>query len=187
MGYFKDTKAQIKAKADPTGNGTSRIASKSDMTNLTLALLNDVDYAAEIVVPSAGKPEKKEVELSKRYRSSLVPVLREFGIDKDEVKKIQDVKFSKEHASAMTDLVTYAQKEYMDAGRKLKFPMTSEGQTSMSASVVSLPEQVKATKKIVQQEDGSFKSVPTGKTVKTKKRSVLKTSNSVPPWLKEEI
>ena len=85
---------------------------------------------------------------------------------------------------AALDGVTFVQKDYLDTGKSLKFPMTSETETSMQVSIQNAPEKKFDTTKIEQQADGSYVSVPTGKTVTYKERQIMSVSNKVPEHLK---
>lgn len=165
----------------------SAIVSKADLTGLTLALLNDTEYAAPVVVTEADKPVTKTTNPSKRYRDSLKPMLKEFGIDKNELDKVQEVSFGKEHAAALMELAMTVQKDYLTAGRKLMLPMTAEDESKMYVSIDTVPEKVEATRKIVETAPGKYESVPTGRTVRTTEHAVIKSANRVPAWLKKDI
>lgn len=161
----------------------SRRFSKGDYVDLTQGLLNDKDHEVTIYTnPSNDKPVsvvKKPVEA---YRDALKDVVKQFGVDKNELGKLDELEFSKKHAEALIDVAQVAQHDYVETGKKLRLPAFAEDETTVTLGYELLPEKVEETKKI---EDG--KSVPTGKTVKTHKRHIMKASNKVPAWLKEDI
>lgn len=177
---------EIASKVKKNG---SKSHSNADLVAMTHTLVNTPEHEVEILVKDGDKGYNvvahKPVE---RYRNSLKPVLKTFGIDKDEAEKIMDVPFSKEHAEAIVDLSKTIVKDYVGTGRKLVFPVTSENESQMSISQVEVEEKVTKPNKIVKDEKtGEYTSVPTGKTVKTKAHLALKASNKVPGWLKSEI
>lgn len=153
---------------------------------MTHTLINTPEHEVEIYAKSGDKDytivSQKPVE---RYRNSLKPVLKQFGIDKDELEKINSVSFPKEHAEAVAELATTIVKDYTGTGRKLVLPITSEEEAQMSISQTVVSEKVTKPNKIVREDDGKYVSVPTGKTVKTKEHTAIKSSNKIPGWLKE--
>ena len=178
----KSYKEVMKALEDSAKN--SRRYSSGDHTELVQAIANTPDYQATYYTnPSGDTPVGVTREPVKEYRDALKDmVVKEFGVDKNEAKKMDTVEFSKKHAAAMNDVVKAADHDYMSTGKKLKLPQFGENETAVTLGYEKLPEKVEATNKIV---DG--KSVPTGKTIKTKERTVTKAGNKVPAWLKSEV
>ena len=162
----------------------SRRYSSGDHTELVQAIINEPGYQANYYTnPSGDTPVSVTREPVKEYRDALKDlVVKEFGVDKNEAKKMDTVEFSKKHAAAMDDVVKAADHDYMSTGKKLKLPQMAADETSVTLGFETLPEKVEATNKIV---DG--KSVPTGKTIKTEKRTATKAANKVPAWLKHEV
>lgn len=185
-----EIESKIKASVKPSGK-IPVSTSNSDMNLMAQTLLNSpehevIEYNPKIT-DEAGKPMQVIKQPSKRYRESLKPMLRSMGIDKDEVNKIDEYQFSKESASALMGVAGTILKDYIDLGRKYKFPITSLDESQMSISTVAVNEKVTETKKFDKDANGNPISVPTGKVVKTKKHKNIKVSNTVPHWLKEEI
>ena len=175
---YEVLKGEIKKKVKAAG-GTRH--SKSDLTAMTHSLLNSPDQEVKTYIKDPDHPvTSKPVE---RYRESLKPVLKQFGVDAAELNKVQDVNFSKEHAEALTDVATTVMKDYIDVGRKLVLPITDPAESQMEISQVERPYKEEETKKLEQMEDGSYKQVPTGKRKKTKAHKELKASNKLPAWL----
>ena len=174
-------KEEIAAKVKAAG-GTRN--SKSDMTAMTHSLLNTPEqefttYIKDVKEPVISKPVEK-------YRESLKPVLKQFGVDNAEMDKIQDVQFSKDHAEAFNELALQTIKDYASVGRKVILPINEKDESQIEFYMDSKPETVVDTTKIEQQADGTYKTVPTGKRKKTKAHKCIKASNKVPGWLVEE-
>ena len=157
--------------------------SKSDLTLMTQTLLNTPEQEVNVYLKDSTPASTKPVE---RYRESLKDVVKQFGVDKAELDKVQDITFGKEHAEALMDVATTSMKDYISTGRKMIFPVTSKDESQMEISMVEKEEKTEETRKLVQNEDGSYKSVPTGKKKTTKAHKELKASNKVPSWLKTE-
>lgn len=184
---YKDVKRALAASA--TGDKASRRYSKGDLVDLTRAALNEPDggpiynYYSN---PSGDTPvsvEKKPVEA---YRNALKDVVKQFGVDGQEAEKINTIDFSKKHAEAMIDVVQAVQADYTDTGKKLRLPQFSADSTTVTLSKETLPEKTEDTKKntVI---DGKTVQVPTGKTIRTEQRTVIKASNKVPGWLKHQV
>ena len=77
----------------------------------------------------------------------------------------------------MNEVVMTAQHDYMRAGRKLSYPVTSPDETRMELYTVHAPERV---------SDGNrFKKEESDTVSITKERNIAKAKNAVPYWLKE--
>lgn len=165
------------------------MTSKSDLTMLATALINSPDHVVisydKKVKEADGSPLAIESRPAQRYRDSLKPVLRAMGIDKAEVSKIDDIPFSKEHGAALVDVAGLAIKDYMAAGRRYNFPITGTDESQMSLSMVEVDERVTMPNKFVTDENGVTVTVPTGKSMKTKKHKAIKAGNRNPEWLKD--
>lgn len=178
--------AEINEKVKKAGSTTQ---SKTDLVAMTQGLLNCPEHDIEVYSKgeTGGAPVVKTISPSKRYRESLKPVLKQFGIDKDELQKVEDITFSKEHAAAVCEVATTVIKDYTGVGRKFVFPITSETESQMSIAQVNVGNKTNETRKIVKDEaTGKYNSVPTGKTVTTKAHTAMKASNKIPYWLKSE-
>lgn len=177
---------ELKAKIQATGSGGRKSScsySRSDLEALTLGLLNCPEHVVSEyqmrAVEADGSPVTIDKQPAKRYRESLKPMLRELGLDRAEADRIDDVKFSKEHASALMGVATTAMKDYMRAGRKFQFPITEPDEVRMEMSVDMAPERINQNRFAKTEEERA-------RITTTKRRAVLKAKNSaVPPWLKE--
>lgn len=178
----KSYKEVMKALEDSAKN--SRRYSSGDHTELMQSIINTPDYQASYYTnPSGNEPVSITKEPVKDYRDALKDlVVKEFGVDKNEAKRMDTVEFSKKHAAAIIDVAKANDHDYMSTGKKLKLPQMGADETAVTLGFETLPEKVEATNKIV---DG--KSVPTGKTIKTEKRTVTKAGNKVPAWMKSEV
>lgn len=177
---YDELKEQISKKVKEAG---STRHSKSDLTAMTHTLLNTPEQEVSEYVNSDQPVIKKPVE---RYRESLKPVIEQFGVDKAELDRIQEVKFSKEHADAFMDLAETVQKDYMRAGRKLIFPINEKDETQMEISTVAKEKSVKKTMKPEKDEAGNNITVPTGKIKTVEAHTEIKASNKVPAWIQSE-
>lgn len=164
----------------------SSVYSKSTLQKMTNVYFNDLDHESKRVVVSAeGKPEVTTVNPAKEFRAGLKKyVTKTLGVDAAEAEKLDTVDLPTAMTDAALDGVTFVQKDYLDTGKSLKFPMTAENETAMQVSIQSAPEKKFDTTKIEQQADGSYVSVPTGKTVTYKERQIMSVSNKVPEHLK---
>jgi hypothetical protein len=177
---YEKLKDEVTAKVKATG-GTR--FSKSDMTQMTASMLNSKDYEVKNYIKDVKDPViTKPVE---RYRETLKPVLKQFGVDNAELDKVQTITFGKDHAEALNDLSMQIVKDYTSTGRKLILPINEADEAQMEISQRVIEEKEIETTKIEAQADGTFKSVPTGKKKKTKKHVEMKVSNKVPAWLTE--
>lgn len=177
----------IRTKIDNNNQAKGKVStavSRSDLENITTTLLNTPDHTVSVYSFAAkdtngtGEPVCIEKKPVKRYRDSLKPVLKNLGLDKMDVDKIDDIPLPKEHAAAMMDVVTTAIHDYMKAGRKFSFPITSMDETRMEMICATAPAKTYVGSNF--SKDSGDESV-----VVTKERKMLKSKNPVPYWLKE--
>ena len=172
--------AKIKAGAKD-GRKPTCSYSKSDLESLTLGLLNSPDHIVseyQMKVSEAdGSPITIEKAPSKRYRDSLKPMLKTLGLDKNDVEKVSDIQFTKEHAASIVALATTAIHDYILAGRKMVFPVTNSKESRMEFYCDIAPERINQNRFAKTEEEKK-------KVSKTLERTVLKSKNSVPSWLK---
>lgn len=178
----EELKAKIEASAQP-GRRSSCAFSRSDLTYLATAMLNCPEHVVQEYQMKTsgvdGSPITVEKMPARRYRESLKPILKEMGLDKNDVAKIDDIKFPKEHGAAVMDVAQQVIKDYMRAGRKFQFPITAEDEVRMEICCDEAPERINPNR---------FATTDAEKRrmTKTKKRCVIKAKNSaVPSWLKE--
>ena len=165
------------------GSKTSRRYSKGDYVDLTQSFLNTPETEVTIYSnPSADEPTAMTKKPAQAYRDSLKDLLGQFGVDKNEMSKLNEIEFSKKHAEAVVDVAQAVQHDYIASGKKLRLPQMGAKETTVTLESATLPEKIEDTKKIV---DG--KSVPTGRTVKTEERVVMKAKNKVPAWLQSDV
>lgn len=178
---YEELKAEIR---DTVKKSRSSRYSRSDQVKLTQTLLNTPDHEVPVYVSDPDNPVvTKPVQ---DYRESLKDVVKQFGVDDAELDKIQDVKFSKAHAEAFNNLSAVAMKDYAGTGRKLVLPINAPNESQMELSVVEKAEKSEDTRKLEQNADGSYSSVPTGKRKTTASHTELKASNKIPGWLIEQ-
>ena len=162
--------------------------STTTLYDLSGALLNDPDYTAVTVVSKDGKPETESSQPVAEFRNGLKKLVKdEFGIDSAEAAKLDTAAMNKTITKSVADMSGLLIRGYLDTGKAYKFPMMGTDEARMQIAVREVDETTEATNKIEKQADGTYASVPTGKTVKTKKHTELKASNKKPAWLKEEV
>lgn len=178
---------EIKEKIDSSNRAkgrTSSAVSRSDLENMMTTFLNTPDHEVTVYSYSAkdqsgtGEPVGVTKKPAKRYRDSMKPMLRSMGLDKHDADKIDDIVFSKEHASAMIDATTNVIHDYMRAGRKFSFPITEPDETRMEINCVMAPERTSVGNRFNKDADDDTVTV-------TKERAIIKAKNPVPYWLKE--
>lgn len=186
MNQYEQLKKDIAAKVEASG---SRRSSKGDFNAMATTLINTPEAKHEVLVPKQGgnAPEVISTTPVKEYRDALKGVVKQFGVDTAELGKLDDLQFSKAHGEAIGNLAGILIHDTLQTGRKYQLPQTSIEESVMELSMEDVAEKVEATKKIEQQADGSYLSVPTGKTIKTKKHKALKAKNKVPYWMKQEV
>lgn len=172
--------AKIKAGAKD-GRKPTCSYSKSDLESLTLGLLNSPDHIVseyQMKVSEAdGTPVTIDKMPSKRYRDSLKPMLKTLGLDKNDVEKVSDIQFTKEHASAIMGIATTCIHDYLLAGRKMVFPVTNAKECRMEMYCDVAPERINQNRFAKTEEEKN-------KVSKTLERTVLKSKNSTPSWLR---
>lgn len=178
---YEKLKKEITDKVKAAGGSRH---SKSDLVLMTQSLLNTPDHEVKTYIKDGTAATSKPVE---RYRESLKNVVKQFGVDKAELDKVKDITFDKEHADALMDVATTSMKDYIGTGRKMIFPVTAADESQMEISMVERPEKTEETRKLIQKDDGTYESVPTGKKKTTKKHKEMKVSNKVPSWLSSEV
>lgn len=177
--------AEIAEKVKKNG---SKSHSKTDMVSMMQTMINTPEHEVSVYVKNTdgSAPSVVTTNPVKEYRESLKPVLKSFGIDNEELDKIQDIQFTKKHAEAICDLSVNLIKDYTGTGRKLALPINEKDEAQMSIAQTHVEEKKTEPKKIVKDEKtGAYNLIPTGKKVTTKEHDVMKASNKIPYWLKD--
>lgn len=177
-----------KLNRNADGSVKSSAFSASTLNDLSAALLNDPEYTATTVVSKDDKPEKATEQPVAEFRNGLKKLVKdEFGIDNAEAAKLDTAPMPKAVSKSVADMAGYLVRGYLDTGKAYKLPMMGKDEARMQIALKEVDETVEATKKIEKQADGTFKPVPTGKTIKTHKHTELRAINKKPAWLKEEV
>lgn len=182
MSMYSEMLKEISNKIKEGSNGKKTCSySKSDLENLTMNLLNSPEHIVTEYQMKASESDGSPVAIEKtparRYRESLKPMLKSLGLDKNDAEKVSDIQFTKEHSAALMGVATTVIKDYMRAGRKLVFPITSKDETRMEMYCDTAPERINQNRFAKSDEEKS-------KISRTLERTVLKSKNSVPSWLK---
>lgn len=167
--------------AGKDGKKASCSYSKSDLENLTLGLLNSPEHVVteyQMKVSEVdGTPVTIDKTPSRRYRESLKPMLKALGLDKNDAEKVTDIQFTREHASALMSVATTALHDYLTVGRKFSFPVTNPKECRMEFFCDTAPERINQNRFAKTEEEKN-------KVSKTKERTILKSKNQTPSWLK---
>lgn len=173
-----------RTNASSRANGrTSSAVSKSDLENMAVTFLNTPDH--EVMnysfgakdTSGTGEPVGVTKKPAARYRNSLKPMLRKLGLDKHDVDSVDTIPIDREHASAMMEAATTVLHDYMRCGRKFAFPIQEGDETRMEMMIQRAPERTSVGNRFHKEGDSDSVTV-------TKERSILKTKNPVPYWLK---
>lgn len=169
--------------------GKSNNYSRSDMDQLAQAMVNDPDYEVPVYVRKGEKFEVVTEKPGQKIRDTIfAPLLKYAGVDKADMQLAQDYQVSRAGGEALAGFALHLTKAYLtERGRKLALPMTSDHESTMIISVKEEAEKAVDTNVIVKAEDGSYNTVPTGKTVITKAHTKGVMSNKSPVWLKKTV
>lgn len=156
--------------------------SRKDLMNIAKSMFNDSEYHAKYYsADSEGKPEEKEQDTVSAFRDATADnVANALNLDKDDRDRVRNMNIGNKMAEAVMDVAMNVQAEYLSTGRKMNIPTVDKNATKVGIQMVSVPEKVKDTTKIV---DG--KVVPTGKRVTTFEHNQIKVKNTVYPWQKK--
>jgi hypothetical protein len=176
---------ELKKKISESGSSTY---SRKANIELTQAMLNSPDFKRKVFSKKGDTFESEEITPVKDFRDNLKDVVRtSYGINGPELSKLDTVKFNKKLAANVVSLGECVIKNTLETGKTYNLPVFSKDEACMKLQYDEVPEKKAATMKIEQQKDGTWKQVPTGKKVKTKKHTKLTVKNTVQSWLKEVI
>lgn len=164
--------------------------SRGDLIGLTDALINDTEYCYPSISKKGDSYETEDRYPARDLRASMKKVVKkEFGVSDAELTKLDTTDLPKDMAAAISEIGSVSIKKYMETGKTYKFPMTGADESTMKVSIRNVDDIVRATSRIEETAPGSgkYQSVPTGKTVRTKKHATIVAKNTVPGWLKEEV
>lgn len=185
MSLYDECLAEVKAKVSSSARANGKVSSsvsKSDLEKMTLSLLNDPEHVTPVYQVSTkdttgtGKPVSVDTQPALRYRKSLEPMLVKLGVDKNDAKAVETLAFDREHAASLMNLATVVMKDYMDAGRKVAFPVTTDKEARMEIYATTAPERVAVGNR--------FSKEPSDSMSVTAERRIVKAKNTVPYWLK---
>lgn len=170
------------------GEVKSSAYSGTILTRLGDALVNSPDFKGTNIVKKGDEKVTTEVTPVADFRNGLKKLVKdEFGIDATEAEKLDTCTMPKSIGKAVGDMTGYLIRGYMETGKAYRFPMTSETEARMQIKLREIPEEIKETRKTTEVSPGVYKSVPTGKTIKTKKHTELCAQRKIPEWLKEQV
>lgn len=185
MASFEKAFLELKAKVEKGSSTYSR----GELVTLTDAAINDPDFSYDVYSKKGDGFETEKRTPAKDLRVSLKKIAKkEFGIPDAELSKLDTATIPKDFATAITEINGVVTKKYMEAGKTYRLPMTSSDEATLKISLKTTKEEVRDTSKIIKDENtGEYRSVPTGKTVKTLAHTSIVAKNSVPGWLKKEV
>ena len=173
------------AEATEKGSKTFSNARWEDMT----AAAFDKESTVETYVSNGEEFAKQETSLHDELVTGLKKLTETtFGIKGNELNKLDDAKLPKEVTNTIAEWGRIGPIDYAAKGGKhFDFSITAENQFKTQLFSRDVEETVEDTTKNVQQADGTWKRVPTGKTVKTKAHTEVRAKRVAVPWLKEYL
>lgn len=177
------------AEATEKGSKTFSNARWEDMT----AAAFDKESTVETYVPNfkgeGAEFVKQEVSLHNELATGLKKLVETtYGIKGNELNKLDDAKLPKEVTNTIAEWGRIGPIDYAAKGGKhFDFSITAENQFKTQLFSRDVEETVEDTTKNEQQADGTWKRVPTGKTVKTKAHTEVRAKRVAVPWLKEYL
>lgn len=175
----------IKSVADSRGGNYS----KASLVDLSMAIYNEKP-SFPIYTKRGETYTVTEVCPGDAIRQQLIaPILKQFGVDKAELDKLNDMPTNRAGAEALADYSLLLIKEYISQngmGRRLTLPSTAPDETIQSIGTVKVEETTRATNMIVKDGDSdNYVTKATGKNVTTQDHYKLVGRNRVPAWLKK--
>lgn len=162
--------------------------SRSVYGQLAMGMFNDVELEIPIYVKKGDLYEVRSYNPGRSLRTNFIaPILKQYGVDKAELASLDNVQIGKAGGEALADFSLMLVKKYISTnglGRKLQLPMTGPAESVQTFSTFVVPEEKRDPTMILQNQDGSYSSVPTGKTVTTASHEKGKATNRTPAWLK---
>ena len=181
MSKYQDTIKEVKETSQSTGY------SKPVDVKLAKALLEDRDFEKRRYVKSGDSFEKKVSKPVDEFWSAVEKsAVKNLGVDAADAANISR-NVSKDMAAAFSDLANSHVMGYLATGKNYVFDPVDDKSTKAVLSLREMPEKTVETVKNEKQEDGSYKRVPTGNTVKYTKRTEMVCSNKHLPTTKFKI
>jgi len=155
-------------KGNPIGS-----FSRNDFNQLVNAYMNDTSYQMDYCVIRDGKKEVQTIPVVKEFREKvLVPLLVEFGVDKQEaVRVIDSYKFKQNQTDGFYELIMDIVYRYMETGKKLNFPSREDFNGSIRLKDI----------------EGGVTVNREGKKVERKNHKSLVKKSSCPSWLRHAL
>ena len=177
----------MKAFGEETAKG-SKTFSNGKWNEMTASAF-EKDSTVDVYTAGGEGFEKTEVNLRSELNDGLKKLVENsFGIKGNELNKLDDAKLPKEVTNTIAKWGRIGPIDYAAKGGKhFDFAITGEGQFKTQLFSKDVEESVEETSKNEQQADGSWKRVPTGKTVKTKAHTEIRAKRVAAPWLKEYL
>lgn len=180
-------KKYLKEQKEASKN--SRAASKKVDIDLAHQELNDIDYEyTEFKVKNSELVEEKSTPV-KDLRQGIAQSLKNAGvIDSAEIDKVvNDTEFNKATAEAFATAAKMHIRNALDTGRYYNIDPGDKKSAKTVLYTKKVDKKDVETSKIVKNADGTYKSEPTGDTVRTDAHNVVGVSNKVGPHLKYKL
>jgi hypothetical protein len=181
---FQEVFDEIKSKVSVSNKGGSprpvKSWSRSDFDRLAKALVNDVNYTIDSVTIKNGKPEKKEIKPVQLYRNAIRQILIDFGVDKEEAKRIMDESYEIRSVDGLYELASEIIYKYIEAGKKFDFIPRQDFVGSLTLREIG---------ETVTEHKTISKNGEPAKTIKVKKQKhkQLEKKSKAPRWLKTHL
>lgn len=162
--------------------GSSRY-SKAAEVSMIRTLLNTPEHEVSYYMKDKDNPVKRQP--CKEWRDELaLEISKKCSMDADDAQKVaNEINISKKGAEALIETIKYGEKEVAKTGRKIVIYPTAPDEAKTEIRGVWKDKKNIDTKKLEQQPDGSYKSVPTGNRKTQEQHFELRTTAKLPGWL----
>lgn len=152
--------------------------SKKKESMMTQALLNDVDYEADIIKTKEGDFTHEKIQPSRTFREQFIgKVLRDNGIDKQQAaEQVEKYEFSATQAQAFNELAKESTEQFLRAG----FTYKLHDKEDLSASIKMREVDDRITTARVPNTDRTTKT-------REKTHMVIVKKSGTPRWCKEKL
>ena len=170
----------VKAKTNAKGDKQINRFNKKNFNTLALAIANDTDFKIQVAKKSGDTCELEDVMVTKEFRKWCKKFAEKLGVDSAESEKVLSNDFKIDTVDGLTDFMSAAIYEYMNAGNRFDFPNREDFQGGMYIKDIAESTTVRDAKN---PKDGSY--IGTFETHK-KKHKVLAVKSSCPTYLSDK-
>ena len=167
----------VKAKSNAKGEKVINRFNKKNFNMVALAIANDVNFKSQVAKKNGDTCDVEDIMVTKEFRKWCKKFAEKLGVDSAESERILTGEFQIDTVDGLTDFMTAAIYEYMNAGNRFDFPNKKDFQGGFYLKDVKESKTVRDAKN---PKDGSF--IGTFETTK-KNHKVLAVKSSCPTYL----